>query len=38
MKEKVVLFICKGNSGRSQIAQAFFNRLSKERKAMSAGK
>ncbi|MBI5221800.1 MAG: low molecular weight phosphatase family protein [Candidatus Magasanikbacteria bacterium] len=32
-----ILFICQGNSGRSQIAEAFFNSLSKKGKAMSAG-
>jgi arsenate reductase len=33
-----VLFICIHNAGRSQMAQAFFNKLSKGRyKALSAG-
>ena len=32
-----ILFICKANVGRSQIAEAFFNRLSKQNKAISAG-
>jgi arsenate reductase len=34
---KTVLFVCVGNSGRSQMAEAFFNRLSKNWKAISAG-
>jgi len=34
---KTVLFVCIGNSGRSQIAEAFFNKLSKTWKAISAG-
>jgi arsenate reductase len=34
---KTVLFVCVGNSGRSQMAEAFFNRLSKTWKAISAG-
>lgn len=37
MKDKSILFICKGNSGRSQMAEAFFNFLSKEGRAISAG-
>ena len=37
MREKPVLFVCKGNSGRSQIAEAFFNHISKTRRATSAG-
>ena len=32
-----VLFICKANVGRSQMAEAFFNRLSKKNRAKSAG-
>jgi len=32
-----VLFICGANVGRSQIATAFFNRLSKSHKAVDAG-
>jgi protein-tyrosine-phosphatase len=35
---KVVLFVCGHNSGRSQMAEAFFNRLAKGKgKAKSAG-
>ena len=35
---KTVLFICVHNSGRSQMAEAFFNHMAKERaKAISAG-
>ena len=30
-----VLFICKYNNGRSQIAEAFFNNLTKKHKAIS---
>jgi protein-tyrosine-phosphatase len=39
MKEnsKIILFICEGNSGRSQMAEAFFNQISKKWKAISAG-
>lgn len=32
-----ILFICKANAGRSQIANAFFNKLSKKNKSISAG-
>jgi protein-tyrosine-phosphatase len=32
-----ILFICKGNVGRSQIAEMFFNKLSKKHKSSSAG-
>ena len=32
-----ILFICKANVGRSQIAEAFFNKFSKKNKAISAG-
>lgn len=32
-----VLFICKSNAGRSVIADAFFNKLSKKNSASSAG-
>jgi protein-tyrosine-phosphatase len=32
-----VLFVCKGNVGRSQMANAFFNKLSEKNKSVSAG-
>ena len=32
-----VLFVCNGNVGRSQIAEAFFNKLSTKHQASSAG-
>ncbi len=32
-----ILFICRANIGRSQMAAAFFNKLSKKHKASSAG-
>src|SRR3989338_10979201 len=32
-----ILFICKSNVGRSQMAPAFFNKLSKKHKAVGAG-
>jgi len=32
-----VLFVCKYNVGRSQIAEAFFNKMSKNHQATSAG-
>src|SRR5208283_761320 len=32
-----VLFICRSNAERSQVAAAFFNRLSKRNRAVSAG-
>ena len=32
-----ILFICKANAGRSQMANAFFNKLSKKNKSISAG-
>ncbi len=34
---KKVLFVCVENSCRSQMAEAFFNRISKEARASSAG-
>ena len=37
MKGRIILFICRGNSGRSQMAEAFFNFLSKRVRAISAG-
>ncbi len=37
-KMKTVLFICVHNSGRSQIAEAFFNKMARGKaKAISAG-
>lgn len=32
-----ILFVCKSNVARSQIAEAIFNKLSKKHKAVSAG-
>lgn len=32
-----ILFVCKGNVGRSQMAPAFFNLLSKKHKSIGAG-
>jgi arsenate reductase (thioredoxin) len=32
-----ILFVCKSNIGRSQIAEAFFNQFSRYHKAISAG-
>jgi protein-tyrosine-phosphatase len=32
-----ILFVCRANVGRSQIAEAFFNRLSKKNTGFSAG-
>ncbi|MDP7280814.1 MAG: arsenate reductase ArsC [Candidatus Poribacteria bacterium] len=32
-----ILFVCVGNSGRSQMAEAFFNHLMKGSRAISAG-
>lgn len=32
-----ILFVCGANVGRSQIAEAFFNKYSKKHKAISAG-
>lgn len=37
MKVKNILFICKANSGRSQMAEAFFNQISGSGRALSAG-
>lgn len=37
MKNKIFLFVCNSNSGRSQMAEAFFNYYSKNSKAESAG-
>jgi arsenate reductase len=37
MTDKIILFVCKGNYGRSQMAEAFFNSFSKIGKAISAG-
>lgn len=34
---KLVLFLCKGNVGRSQIAEAYYNYFLGERRAISAG-
>ena len=34
---KIILFVCFGNSGRSQTAEAFFNKLSEDWRAESAG-
>lgn len=36
MPQKTILFICKGNSGRSQMAEAFFNSSSAVSKGWSA--
>ena len=32
-----ILFICQGNVGRSQMAEAFYNHLTKSKNAISAG-
>ena len=37
IEKKAILFVCKGNSGRSQMAEAFLNNLSKKIEATSAG-
>ena len=34
---KQVLFVCVGNAGRSQMAEAFFNRYAAQTQAISAG-
>ena len=34
---KFILFVCQNNSGRSQMAQAFFNHRHQKSKAISAG-
>ncbi|MBW2995201.1 arsenate reductase ArsC [Candidatus Woesearchaeota archaeon] len=35
--EKFILFVCVGNMGRSQMAEGFFNNISKKYKSISAG-
>lgn len=37
MSKRKVLFICEGNVGRSQIAEAYFNKHSRDAVAVSAG-
>ena len=37
MRKVAILFICQSNSGRSQMAEAFFNFFSKKGRAISAG-
>lgn len=37
MGEEFVLFVCVGNVGRSQMAEAYFNKFAKTHKAKSAG-